>query len=383
MKTMIRHLRQAVLSGLPDAQLLDRFLDGRDEAAFEALLRRHGPMVWGVCRRLLGNRQDIEDAFQATFLVLVRKAASIQPRGLVGHWLYGVAYRTALRARGLAAQRRSRERPLPEAPEPAATPAAQSPEWLAWLDHEVNRLPDKYRLPLVLCDLEGQPRKEVARQLQIPEGTLSSRLAHARRRLADRLSRRGVALSSAACAVLLSEEACAGAPVSVMLSTTKAATGLAAGQGAGISATVAALSTGVLQTMFLSKLKTTAVAFTLVVTLGVGGVAYRSAGVEAAPPGKAPTELEALRKENELLRLNVAVILEKVRFQEAEIQALKAELQQVKLAAAPVMTNWNVSLPPEIENAVNAFRDAPDKESRRRTAEALEKELQKFRQRLK
>lgn len=237
-------------------------------------------------------------------------------------------------------------------------------------------------MPLVLCHLEGRSRKEVAQQLQIPEGTLSSRLAYARRQLANRLSRRGVSLSGGVCALLMSEGASANAPSSVIIATTEALTAFTAGQVAAIPATVAMLSTGVLRTMVISKLKATAIAFLVMVTLGAGGMAYRSAQVQAAPTDKPPNELEALRRENALLRLNVEVVLEKVRAQEAEIQKLRAEVQQAKLTAVQ-LTNWNVSLPAEIEKAITAFRDAPDKETRQRTAETLEKQLQQFRQQLK
>ena len=139
-----------------------RFVGRRDGAALEALVRRHGPMVWGVCRRVLGGRQDAEDAFQATFLVLVRKAASVAPREMVGNWLYGVAHRTALKARATAARRAARERQMAEMPEPAPAGEDRWADLLPLLDRELSRLPDKYRAVIVLCDLEGKTRTEVA-----------------------------------------------------------------------------------------------------------------------------------------------------------------------------------------------------------------------------
>jgi RNA polymerase sigma factor (sigma-70 family) len=139
-----------------DAHLLQAFLERRDEAAFEGLLRRHGPMVLGVCRRVLGNLHDAEDAFQATFLVLVRKAASVQPREMVGPWLYGVTLRTALKARAMNAKRRAKERRAGELPVPADGPPE---ELLARLDEELGRLPERYRVPVVLCELAGRSRK--------------------------------------------------------------------------------------------------------------------------------------------------------------------------------------------------------------------------------
>src|SRR5689334_21554116 len=154
MHRILRHLPQATfLNGAadrPDAELLEGFYTRREEAAFAALVRRHGPMVLGVCRRLLGNRHDVEDAFQATCLVLVRKASAVRPRELVVNWLYGVAYRTALRARAMSAKRRDKEAQAGSLPRP--TPAENGlEEWLPLLDQELNRLPDKYRAPVVLC----------------------------------------------------------------------------------------------------------------------------------------------------------------------------------------------------------------------------------------
>jgi RNA polymerase sigma-70 factor (ECF subfamily) len=173
MNSVLRHLSRAALGGLTDGQLLERFLSRRDEAAFEAVVRRHGSMVLGVCRRVLRQQQDAEDAFQATFLVLARKAASLSSRELLGNWLYGVAYRTAMKARTMNARRRAREdrargRRTPEAPKGGAWE-----ELLPLLDQELSRLPDKYRVPVVHCDLQGRTRREVAAQLKAPEGTIT------------------------------------------------------------------------------------------------------------------------------------------------------------------------------------------------------------------
>src|SRR5262245_326915 len=201
-KSPLAPLRRALArregGGLSDAELLGRFLARQDEAAFEVLVRRHGAMVLGVCRRVLGHAQDAEDAFQATFLVLVRRAAAIRKRDSVGNWLYGVAYRTSLEARAAAARRHATERQVSTMPEPAVGPAEPLGDLRAVLDAELARLPEKYRAALVLCDLQGHARREAARQLGVPEGTLSSRLAAGRRLLADRLARRGISLSLAA-----------------------------------------------------------------------------------------------------------------------------------------------------------------------------------------
>ena len=178
---IINHLRRAVLrrdgAGLTDSQLLECYVLQREEAAFAALVHRHGPMVWGVCHRLLHHHQDTEDAFQATFLVLVRKASTLASRELLANWLYGVAYRTACKARGMIFKRRLRERQVTQMPEPKGLQNQTWPDLEPLLDEELSRLPDKYRIPIILCDLEGKTRKEAARHVGCPEGTLAARLA--------------------------------------------------------------------------------------------------------------------------------------------------------------------------------------------------------------
>src|SRR5262249_35574111 len=201
MNGIIQRLRRAGLGSLTDQELLDALVTRRDEAAFETLLRRHGPMVLAVCRRVLRHAQDAEDAFQATFLGLLRKATSVRKREVLGSWLYGVAYRTALKARGMRARRFVEER------QAALRPRRQGSELSMDLDEELNALPEIYRVPVVLCELEGRSRKEVARQLNIPEGTLSSRLAAARKMLARRLSRHLPALPAVTLGALLADGA--------------------------------------------------------------------------------------------------------------------------------------------------------------------------------
>src|SRR5262245_3462035 len=200
MSEVIQHLRRAVLlrdgAGLTDGQLLTDYLNRRDEAALATLVRRHGPMVWGVCRRVLRNYHDAEDAFQATFLVLARKAASVVPRELVANWLYGVANQTARKARATTAKRRARERQVMQMPEAAETEQDLWSDLQPLLDQELSCLPDKYRAAIVLCDLEGKARKEAARQLGVPDGTLAARLARGRVMLAKRLARHGLAVSA-------------------------------------------------------------------------------------------------------------------------------------------------------------------------------------------
>jgi RNA polymerase sigma-70 factor (ECF subfamily) len=277
LERFIKQMRKDILrrggGGLSDAQLLGRFVEQRDEAAFEALMRRHGPMVWGVCRRVLCRHQDAEDAFQVTFLVLARKAASVVPRELLANWLYGVAHRTALKARAVTARRRARERQMTDLPEPEMVQQGGS-ELAELLDEELSRLPDKYRVPIVLCDLEGKTRKEAARQLGWPEGTLSSRLARARTRLAKRMARHGLALSAGSLAVLWPPQAVSGGvPTSLVVSTAKIAPLVAAGEGvtAGlVSGKVAGLMQGVLKAMLLTKLKMATAAVLVFGILGMG-----------------------------------------------------------------------------------------------------------------
>jgi RNA polymerase sigma factor (sigma-70 family) len=271
---VIEHLRKVVLcdgAGIGDGELLGRFIERHDGVAFAALVKRHGPMVWGVCRRLLGHH-DAEDAFQATFIVLVRKAASVMPREMLGNWLYGVAHQTALQARRSAARRKTREVQVTDIPDTEAVQQDRWPDLQPLLDQELSRLPDHYRAVIVLSDLEGKTRKEVAQLLGLPEGTVASRLVRARSLLAKRLTRRGVALSCGALAAALSENVASSAmPVSVVDSTIRAANLFAAGQAA-ISTEVAALAEGVLKTMLVTKLKS-AVAVLIVAAL-VGLIGY-------------------------------------------------------------------------------------------------------------
>src|SRR5882672_9069529 len=206
---VVRQLRQVALQkdpGPTDGELVQAYVCRRDEAAFERLVHRHGPMVLGVCRRVLRNDADAEDAFQAAFLVLVRKAATIRPRGMVGNWLYGVAHSTALKARAMSTKRLAKEREAAARPKPEV--AADTWQHLqTLLDQELKALPDKYRAAIVLCDLEGKSIKEAARQLGCPPGTVGTRLARGRGMLARRLARRGLTLSGAIIATLLSQNA--------------------------------------------------------------------------------------------------------------------------------------------------------------------------------
>jgi RNA polymerase sigma factor (sigma-70 family) len=289
MDTMIRHLRRAVLrqdgAGWTDGQLLASFIDQKDEAAFEALVRRHGPMVFGVCRRVVRNYHDAEDAFQATFLVLARKASSVRPRERLANWLHGVALRVAMKAKTRTAKRERREKQGTEMPEPEAAQQDQWRDLQLLLDQELNGLPENYRLPILLCDLEGKTIKEATQQLGWPQGTLAGRLARGRKLLAKRLANRGVVLSAGSLAVVISQNAAsANVPTSLMSSTVKAAAMIAAGQAtvAGlVPAKVAILTEGVVKAMLLSKLKTAMVGLLLVALLiGAAGAIYQTQAAE-------------------------------------------------------------------------------------------------------
>src|SRR5438045_2271998 len=191
-----------------DGELLARFVAARDEEAFAALVRRHGPLVLAVCRRVTANPEVADDAFQAVFLVLARKADTVRPREAVRGWLYGVATRTALRARTMTGRREKRETPVAAVPDRPAPPEHDTdPDALRILDEEIARLPDPLRAAVVLCELDGVGRKEAAARLGVPEGTLSSRLAKARKLLAARLRGRGVALPATGLTVLLGRTA--------------------------------------------------------------------------------------------------------------------------------------------------------------------------------
>ncbi len=285
-----------------DARLLEDYLDANDEAALAALVRRHGPMVWGVCRRVLASHHDAEDAFQATFLVLVRKAASIHPREKVANWLHGVAHQTALKARATRSIRNGRERQGGEMPESGAMqsqslasgePKLGTAQWVvhwgevrAVLDDEVSRLPDNYRAAVIHCDLKGETRKVAARNLGVPEGTVAGWLARARAMLAARLAQRGITpLSAGMLVAVLSQNGASAASVAVptllTAKTIQAASVFAAGQAASsaaIAVPLAALTEGVMKTMMMSKLKSA-----LSVGLYLGGLAGAAIFLNCCP----------------------------------------------------------------------------------------------------
>jgi RNA polymerase sigma factor (sigma-70 family) len=289
--TLLQRLRRSADpagGGLSDAELLLRFVRQRDETAFELLVWRHGPMVLGVCRRVLRDAHGAEDAFQATFLALVRKAGSIARGGAVAPWLYRVAFRVALRARAAAAQRQARS----GLPADLPTPHADIPtdhDWQPILDEEIERLPERYRRPVVLCHLQGCTLSQAAQQLGCPRGTVAVRLVRARQRLRARLTHRGVMLGGALAFALATRRSVSAALVKV---TVRATLGYTLG-GAAITlpVSVLTLTEGVLRAMFLRKLKFAAVVLlaTMLVGVGAGWAAYRAAAGEA--PGAGPIAL--------------------------------------------------------------------------------------------
>jgi RNA polymerase sigma factor (sigma-70 family) len=291
------------LADLSDSELLARFSSLRDESAFAALVRRHGPMVFGVCRRVLRDRHAAEDALQATFLVLARKAGRLHTPTSLAPWLYGVASRVAARARLEAARRRCRERhaTMHEAIDP--TEEAVWRDLRPILDQEINGLPARYRVPVVLCYLTGQTNAEAARQLGCSRGTIATRLARAREQLRQRLTRRGLGLATGLTAVVLEQRLRAEAlPRSLEIVTVQAASLFAAGPGTAvgaISARAASWAEGVARIMLLSKLKLVAVGFVAVVLLGagLGGMRYRAAADELAPGQDDPPAEERLPAE--------------------------------------------------------------------------------------
>jgi RNA polymerase sigma factor (sigma-70 family) len=274
--------------GLSDGDLLERFVANSDEAAFAALMKRHGRMVMGICRRILSDHQHAEDAFQATFFVFARRARSIRDRKRLGNWLHGVAFRTAMKAR---AQNGPRFRETLH----DSIPDRDYSQNMIWrdlrpiLDQEITRLPEKYRTPFILCHLEGRTNAEAARLLQRPEGSIVTHLARARARLRQRLTRRGLTLSAAALSTALSQNAAPAAMSAIGIkSTAQAAVLIAAGQsatGEAIFSQSLVLMEGVLKAMVASKLRTAMVLalVPLFMILGGGVATYRTLASGRAP----------------------------------------------------------------------------------------------------
>jgi RNA polymerase sigma factor (sigma-70 family) len=284
--TVLWHVRRLVAArhddSTADRGLLERFVASRDEAAFEVLVRRHGPMVYGVCRRVLRHPEDTEDAFQAAFLVLARQAAAVRKASSLGSWLHGVAYRVAANLRRDLARRHSREAVVAEPPESVAAAEVSWQDVRVALDEELARLPERFQAPLVLCYLEGMTRDEAARELGWSVGTLRGRLERGRELLRSRLTRRGLALSAALLGAALTHEASAALPATWIGAAFKVAAGA-------VPAQVAALAGGALRTMFIAKVKTVALLLFAATAIGTTGVAL----YQAATAYPAAVELRA------------------------------------------------------------------------------------------
>jgi hypothetical protein len=237
-----------------------------------------------------------------------------------------VAYYTALRAKALCDKRKAREKQLEDLPQ-LSDSGIRTPDWLPLLDRELSLLPEKYRQPLVLCHLEGLARKEVARQLGLPEGTLSSRLAVGRKMLALRLTRRGLTLSGGVLASALSESIATAVPSSLVSNTVRVALLVSAGEFSAVSTSVGILMKGAFQTMLLTKLTLAVGAVMVVMALGASGLVYRASG-QSGPAGKSgrpATELDVLRQEVELLKLKLQLVEQKLKAQDEELRALRAD----------------------------------------------------------
>jgi RNA polymerase sigma factor (sigma-70 family) len=299
--------RQAALRDVgevADGDLLRRFARGRDEDAFAALVHRHGPLVLGVCRRVLHDPNDADDAFQATFLVLARKAGSIADPGRLANWLYGVANRVAQKARVSSARERARRQPVTDLP---ARESGQSADWeevRRILDDEVQRLPHRFRAPLVLCYLQGQTREQAAERLGWSAGAVKGMLERGREVLRTRLVRRGIGLSAGSLAAMLSGNALSAAvPAALADTTVKAALGFAVASA--VAGHAAALAEGVLQAMWMTRMKT-ALAAVLVLGLvgtGAGVLAFGGRPAEPETPRQSEPPQKAEEKADQLQRL--------------------------------------------------------------------------------
>ncbi len=271
--------------GITDRQFLDSFSTNRDEAAFSALVSRHGPMVLRVCRRVLQHEQDAEDAFQAVFLVLAQQSASIRKREALAEWLHGVSYRTAMKAKRTAARRRKHEASLQ-----TLTPATiTKPSWddvQSALDEEIQRLPQTFRAAFVLCILEGKTGPQAARELEIPEGTVSSRVCRARQLLRGRLSRRGIELSALLAALSVATSADSAMPV--IFAGVKLFFAAGGSGAATIPPRVAALAAAMTRAMVISKVKIAAIIL-MAAALAIGVTHQALSARQTGMPEQVPT----------------------------------------------------------------------------------------------
>jgi RNA polymerase sigma factor (sigma-70 family) len=296
---LLHHIRHLIGSDpaadTPDSQLLDRFLVHRDETAVEVLVRRYGPLVFGVCRRILRNSHAAEDAFQATFLVLMRKAPALVRCERLGGWLYRVAYRLALRARANEARRQKREAQAARNEADAESHASNSSDLLVALEEELQKLPERHRVPLVLCYLEGKTNEQAAQVLGCPRGSISARVAQARERLRGCLAQRGYVVPSAGVPlVMTSATAEAAVPLPLLTNTVRAALWFAREEAATtdfVTTQAVALARGVCRAMFVNKLKIAAALLLTVAMLGAGATVLLRAAPQADPPAQIKGQL--------------------------------------------------------------------------------------------
>lgn len=273
---------------LRDSQLLYRFISERDESAFAELVHRQGPLVLTICRRVLGNEEDAEDAFQAVYLVLVRKAKSIRRLDSLASWLHGVAYRLASKAKIAAARRRRHEKEVAAMTKSEIQDKPLGHDLAAAIHEEMHRLPERYRAPLVLCLLGGKSTDDAASTLGCPRGTIATRLARGRTLLCTRLTRRGITLSVGLIAAALSQKTMAAVPRVLFRSVVQAAMQSLGGSAlAAIPPKILLLVQGELHAMFLTKLKAVILAVAAVSVLGIGAFYFASrAGEPKATPGQ-------------------------------------------------------------------------------------------------
>jgi RNA polymerase sigma factor (sigma-70 family) len=379
-------------TGLSDGDLLERFRAHHDDLAFAALVRRHGAAVLSVCRGVLHHAQDTEDAFQATFLVLVRRCGSIRKRQSVGSWLYGVAYRVAVRARADRARRRAVEGQVLPRPGADELHEAEDSDLRAVLDEEVRRLPERCRLPFILCYLEGKTNAEAAGLLGCPKGTVLSRLAHARGLLRTRLARRGIGLAAALAAG--HGITSAAVPASLVRATARAA-GLLARHGpttADIAAPVRALSEGMVRSMRMTRLKTMAA---LIVTVGLlggglGVLAVRAPGAsqgsrQAAAEGPGAAERAAPPPAPEKVRRreaepNRAGALDRAR---AAVKTLEEDIQKREEQWADELVKAQLAVLNADEDLQQLERRfALEREREREDIKPVEQELRRIKSRI-
>jgi RNA polymerase sigma factor (sigma-70 family) len=285
----LRHLLGNVPeAALTDRQLLERFLANHDETAVEVLVRRYGSLVFGVCRRVLHDAHAAEDAFQATFLILLRKAHGLASYERLGGFLYRVAYRVALRARANETRRRQCEAQAARKLSPAEGRTPGPGDLIVALEEELQRLPERHRVPLVLCYLEGKTNEQAAEILGCPRGSISARLSQARERLRACLAHRGFVASATTLATLLAAAAAEAAPpLPLLANTVRAALWFArpeAGAAGFVSSQAVALARGACHAMFVNKLKIAAALMLATVMLGTGATMLLKASPQSSPP---------------------------------------------------------------------------------------------------